>query len=400
MTLSAAEIVDALFGSSNANADKLWDDLVYANSLANALNIRQAQDVYESVINTSTLEKVFADRLWALGGSPSKPNLAWACVYLREYVFLNFSISAAHFWRQLVEIVVNEPGYSSLPDQIKSILISTRGWISLKTSDKFLKAILSEQLTAMDSLDIDEIEAAHHQLVIGNVYRRLRKPVLAISHIKQAADLYTKHQKKFYIYQSNRSLADAFYYLNDFDKQYYDQALRLYEITFSMLPDNQPQAQCQHYYDIGWVYCETEFYDKALDAFYDGYNIANRNNLDIELAMQEWGLGRTYYMLRNFDEALRLLRSASFCFEYHHMKLMLAMCIQVEAACLQKMGLVDEALELAEKRGLPLQRQVDDPVQLHHMLRRVVYLRLKKRNWFRNSEIFLEYLRLRRQIKK
>jgi hypothetical protein len=81
------------------------------------------------------------------------------------------------------------------------------------------------------------------------------------------------------------------------------------------------------------------------------------------------------------------------------MKLMVAMCIQVEAACLQRMGLVDEALELVEKRGLPLQRQVDDPVQLYHMLRRLVSLYCQKRD-FSRADIIWEYFSLKRKLKK
>lgn len=398
MSLGASEIVDALFGSNELSSDKLWNDLLHANRLVTTLNIRQAQDLYESVVNASILEKVFANRIWTLAAAPTEPNLAWACIYLREYVLLNSSIG--HFWLQFAEIVVDDAGYLALSDQIKSTLISTQGWIFLQTSTKSLKAIISEQLKAIESLDVAGIEAAHHYIVIGNAYRLLREPTLAFFHIKRAISLYTEQENKFYIYQSNRSLASTFFYLNNFDEKYYDQALELYETTFSMIPDNEPRSQCKHYYDIGWIYSETEFYDKALDIFYEGYSIAYRNHLDIELAKQEWGLGRTYFMLRNFDEALKLLQSASFHFEYNHMKLMTAMCIQVEAACLQRMGLVDEALELVEKRGLPLQRQVDDPVQLYHMLRRAVSLHSNKRDWFRHRDIFAEYFRLKRQLKK
>jgi tetratricopeptide (TPR) repeat protein len=399
MPLNAVEIADAIFGSDKLSADKLWHDLVHANRLITTLSIGQAQDLYESILRAGILEEVFAHRVWALAGAPTEPNLAWACVYLREYVLLDSSVSTARLWQQLAKIVVEDSAYSSLSDQIKSILVSTQGWVAFRTSAKPLREILSEQLTALKSLDVNGIEAAHHHVVIGDAYRLLREPISAIYHIKQAVSIYTEQQNKFYIYQSKRTLASALYYLNDFNKQYFDQALQLYEAIFCMLSDDEPRTKCRHHYDVGWVYCETERYDKALDAFYAGYSIAYRNNLDVELAKQEWGLGRVHYSLRNLEEALNLLRSASFRFEYHHMKLMVAMCIQVEAACLQRMGLVDEALELVEERGLPLQRQIDDPVQLYHMLRRRVSLYCAKRD-FSKIDVFSEYFRVKRQIKK
>src|SRR5690606_18184396 len=176
-------------------------------------NIRQAQDLYESVVNASILEKVFADRIWTLAAEPTEPNLAWACIYLREYVLLNSSIG--HFWLQLAEIVVDDAGYLALSDQIKSTLISTQGWMFLQTSTKSLKAIISEQLMAIESLAVAGIEAAHHHIVIGNAYRLLREPTLAFFHIKRAISLYTEQENKFYIYQSNQSLASTFFYRSE-----------------------------------------------------------------------------------------------------------------------------------------------------------------------------------------
>jgi tetratricopeptide (TPR) repeat protein len=399
MSLNAVEIVEALFGSNELKEDRLWNDLLQANRLAAALRTKQAADLYAEITRNGALEEVFANRTWALSGSPTGPNLAWACVYLRESVFLDSGIKPSQLWQQLAEVVVNDSGYPSLPDPIKSILISTQGWVSLRTKAKSLKEILAEQLAALKSLKISGTEAAHHHIVIGSVYRLLREPALAISHLEQAVDIYVKQQNEFYIYHSKRTLAGAFLYLNDFDKGYFNRALQLYEATFTMLPDSDPRAKCEHYYDVGWVYVETAFYDKALDTFYDGYSTAYANNFDVELAKLEWGIGRTYYSTRDLDQAVNLLRSASLRFEYNRMKLMVAMCIQVEAACLQRMGLVDEALELVEKRGLPLQRQVDDPVQLYHMLRRLVSLYCQKRD-FSRAGIIWEYFSLKRKLKK
>jgi hypothetical protein len=139
MSLNAVEIVEALFGSNELKEDRLWNDLLQANRLAATLRTKQATDLYKAIIRSDALEKVFANRTWALSGSPTGPNLAWACVYLRESVFLNSGVKPSQLWQQLAEVVVNDSGYPSLPDPIKSILISTQGWIALRTKAKPLK---------------------------------------------------------------------------------------------------------------------------------------------------------------------------------------------------------------------------------------------------------------------
>lgn len=403
--LRATQIVDALFGSNNPTESKLWEGLVHASRLAQDLKLNQAKNIYDSIVQSDTLEKVFASRKWPVESALIEPSLSWACIYLREYAILN--LETQRLWLSLAESILNGSAYGSISDRVKSNLISTRGFLALDVSAKSLKAIIREQLDAIEFLKVDELELAHHHLVIGDKYRLLREPKLTFHHIQQALTLYTQQGTPYYIYQANQSLADAYFHLNDFDRNYYFLSLESYQKAFDTLPEKDPVSQCQYHYNVGWVYSESgwifskpELYDSALDNFYEGYNIAYQNALEIELAKHEWGLGRTYYLLQDYQESLTLLRSASLRFEYHEMKLLMAMCLQVEAACLQKIGKIDEAFDLVMQRGLPLQRQVDDPLQLYHMLRRAVSLCRNKKNYSNHRPLIEEYIQLKRRIHK
>lgn len=403
--LRATQIVDALFGSNNPTESKLWEDLVNASRLAQTLKLNQAKNIYDSIVRSDTLEKIFALRKWPVESAPTEPSLSWACIYLREYAILN--LETQRLWLRLAKSILNDSACSSISDRVKSNLVSTRGFLALDVSDESLKAIISEQLKAIESYHIDGLELAHHHLVIGDKYRLLREPKLTFHHIQQALTLYTQQGIPYYIYQANQSLADAYFHLNDFDRNYYFLSLESYQKAFDTLPEKDPVSQCQYHYNVGWVYSESgwifskpELYDSALYNFYEGYNIAYQNALEIELAKHEWGLGRTYYLLQDYQESLKLLQSASLRFEAYQMKLLTAMCLQVEAACLQKIGRIDEALELVMKRGLPLQRQVDDPVQLYHMLRRAVSLCRNKKNYLNYKPIITEYIQLKSRIRK
>jgi tetratricopeptide (TPR) repeat protein len=396
--LSASEIVDVILGRERFENRSLWEQILQAHEQMFNLQINQAVNLYQAVIKGDLILEIFKDKLWPICSPVDSPNLTDLCIYLQEYFMINSNEWS--IWLDFSRIIFDSHEYSKLADNKKSFLISSEGWAKISMAGFALDEILSKQFNALNEMNLEILYKAHHYRLIGHIYTLQRKPELAFDYINRSIQIYEELQSSYHLYQSKRSLARTLFYLNNFDSSYFDKALAMYKTAFNMIASPDATLQSQYYFDIGTVYLESKRYEQALDAFEHGYTLAYQSNLDAEVAHHEWGMARVYYLQGQYTKSLTLLWSASLEFELNHQLLRTAMCLQVEAACLQKLGRIDEAIELVEMRALRLQRNIDDPVQLYHTLRRIVILHLLKKDWCKFKDYYREYFKLKREIKK
>ncbi|MBI5930388.1 MAG: hypothetical protein HY862_13845 [Chloroflexi bacterium] len=379
-----------------------WEQLRQAHHLIRQARISEAMQGYR-YLHERRLERYFAHGTepWVLIDEPQYPSMTWACIYLCEFYIMQRGRWLE--WADLAGDVLQHADFGSLPLQARSRLVSTKGWADVHLTGSDIQRNAELQVRMLAELESQErlvFEQMLHHRLLGYLYQQLRQPDKAFFHLDCASALVDAKTEPFYSLRVKEIRATTLYYFKDFDSNYNTQAIDIYlkilEIAEAL---DEPLEMSRQAYNLGWAYAEQPNFEKASLYFRRGLHTARKSNFDYERALNLYGEGFLCLSERYFDESIELLQEASAVFDELEAPLMTAMCLQLEAAVLQRSGKIDVAVDCA-LRALASQRMVDNPIQLYHTLRRIVKLCTKRKDWATCGRYFPEYFCLKIRLKK
>lgn len=372
-----------------------WEHLRHAHYDMRAGRVLVAMQSYERVLQHDMVHILYDYGCFRVCAT-EEPSLNWAGLYLIEYYIQR---RAWEYWNALYRLILQDSDYASLPDFCKSRLISAHGWgqILHGKTGKNLYEQINEQRTALNELEISDFNKALHHMVLGQIYRQLRDEDRAVKHLQNAIELITLDEEPFYALLAREFIGDLYYFLNQKGPMYFTKAMDIYRETESLARhygygiDFTAQA-----YNLGWVYAEMDNMEKALFEFDRGYAEAKTALTEYEQAQYQYGLGYVYLMMGDRLRAIYNLEN-SLKFFVGESHIMSAACISLLVVIYERDGDTEMALDRIED-ALANLTKADNPIQLHHALRRSALLNFRYGSKLRSTYHFIKMLRLRRSL--
>jgi tetratricopeptide (TPR) repeat protein len=387
-----------------------WQELQKANRLLHSGSLLSAFGGYQAVI-ANRIENYLppSPNVWRIINDSESPSLNWACIYLGEYYLIRRG--GWNTWRIWANALFKNPDFVSLDHNCCSLLISLKGWAEVLSPKVQLEDLVREQEHALANLAVDDLKKALHHTILAYLYQQLRIPQKAFYHNEQALQRLSFEQNPFHTIYARENLGATYYFLHDLDQTYSEKAISIYQgiLDISNQPELMPVVIRQHY-NLGWVYAEQPDADKAIYHFRQGYRLAqkiylessNLDNLDhmeYEMALNQYGEGFALYCLGEIQTAESTLQQALAMFDVYKADLMVAMCLQIIAACCEKNKKLKEASAYVN-RAEKIQLTLNNPVQFLHLKQRLAYIHFKSFHIVHGLKYWLEYRQLKKQLDK
>ncbi len=384
-----------------------WDRLRQAHEHMRRAEVTAGMALYRALVQDG-FDRYFTEGLWPLHDTPDRPSLVWACIYLAEYCIKMRTWAG---WSYLSQRYVFSNPALRLTDGERSRLIGIRGQAQLYARGGNLQKIAAEQRAALGTLQLTDFERGLHHLVLGEIERQFRHAGPSFAEFERALALLSLETGPFYYIRVRENTAVVYDYLKDTNPDYAERAEAVYhEIDRIVDTLGAGAAAERQSYNLGWVYAETQQFDRAMAAFERGYANAARQELSYDQSLNEYGQAFVYLCRDQPDVAVTLLQRARRTFWASASELttatgepvspmMTAVCSNLLALAYDALGQPDDALREAEK-ALAFQRQIDSPVQLHNALTSLATLYRKQRRWLPAARYGLEERLLRRRLRK
>ncbi|MEM9954961.1 MAG: hypothetical protein AAF846_25360 [Chloroflexota bacterium] len=379
------------------NREKFWKDIKQAHHLLRYEGrANEATAIFMACLNTDLIYLYSEDIFETLAETNEEFSVNWFCIYLSEY----FHVVRGHWriWMPYAKHVLEHPDFKNLPLIQQSQLVSTMGWAKLLDGRVYqdYQVIWDEQKTIFQQLPPDSIEAGCHHILFGHLAQKLRKKEIAMKHHNRSLDVLNMESEPFYYLLAKEMQASTLYYLrNTSQTEEASSAIKIYQSiqrTARQL-NNGYDIRAQSY-NIGWVKAEVSIFSRedVLDSFTTGQNETTQEYIR---ALYDYGIGYIHIQLGNFEIALVHFRDAIVGFgrESH---IMLALCLQLKAATLQRQDKIAEARTCA-LNGLYHVKFTSDITQLYHLYRRLTELYFSPRYIHRFIYYLLQtyYLKIR-----
>lgn len=353
-----------------------WNMLKEAQGLMRRGQVSDAIVLYERSLRKN-LHTLYADPAAESGyiaeAAQDVPSLNWAACFLIEYYIQK------RVWREWLAIIDPLlPHLERLPLSSRSRLTAGIGWANSNTPlNKTLKKETDAQMRMLALVGAPSFEAGLHCIVLGKLYQQLRDHRKALYYLELAAESIDTDREPFYAIQLEAMIGSTYYFLNDFDRDYYKRAEAISrEVEAKAAAYNRGVDFTLQAYNLGWIYAEQELFDRALAEFRRGQEDAERHLTEYETALYAYGIGYTYLGKKAYETAAAHIEAALYVFN-DQSDIMTAVCLHLMGLIGYETADYDYAIE---KEGDALQRikKVDNPLQLYHICRLLFLLHLRQ----------------------